>query len=114
VGKVALIASRKLEELPVAYQKDLHRAVKILRAAECTDIYLFGSLAGEQIRPDSDIDLAIRGCPQGKFFELIGQLLFELDHPVDLICLDHQDAFATFLEEHGELIRLDSKDHFAN
>ena len=102
-----LIQTKKISGLPPVYRKDLRRAVEILKAAECTHIYLFGSLASGHIRDKTDIDLAIRGCPKGKFFELIGQLLFELDHPVDLVSLDNQDAFASYLERQGELIRID-------
>lgn len=36
--------------------------------AGCSEIFLFGSLASGEVGDKSDIDLAIRGCPQGKFF----------------------------------------------
>jgi len=59
------------------------------------------------VKGKSDIDLAIRGCPQGIFFHLLGKLLMELDYPVDLVDLDRQDAFAQYLEKEGELIPID-------
>jgi len=90
-------------QLPETYQKDVRRAVEILKEAGCTDIFLFGSLASGEIKDKSDIDLAIRGCPKGEFFHLLGRLLLELDYPVDLVNLDRQDAFARYLEEEGEL-----------
>jgi predicted nucleotidyltransferase len=93
--------------LPETYQRSLQRAVEILKTAGCTDIFLFGSVATGQIGEDSDIDLAIRGCPKGSFFHLLGQLLLQLDHPVDLVSLDSQDAFARYLEQNGELVRID-------
>jgi len=94
---------RKTAQLPPAYQQDIHRAVEILKAAGCTQVFLFGSLVGGKTRDESDIDLAVRGCPKGRFFYLLGQLLLELDHPVDLVSLDRQDAFARYLEDKGEL-----------
>ena len=45
-------------------------------------------------------------APQGRFFHLPGRLLWELDHPVDLVDLDGQDAFAQYLQEEGELLRI--------
>lgn len=92
--------------IPESYQRSLQRAIEILKAAGCTDVFLFGSLAAGQIRADSDLDLAVRGCPEGKFFFVLGQLLLELDYPVDLVNLDRSDAFATYLEREGELLQI--------
>jgi predicted nucleotidyltransferase len=93
-------------KLSEAYQKDLYRAIQILKKAGCTHVFLFGSLAAGKTREASDIDLAIQGCPKGEFFRLLGQLLLELDRPVDLVNLDGQDAFARYLKEEGELLRI--------
>jgi predicted nucleotidyltransferase len=104
------LESIKIKEIPQlsdTYQRDLYHAVEILKTAGCTHVFLFGSLTTRQFRDNSDIDLAIRGCPKGKFFHLLGQLLLKLDHPVDLINLDGQDAFARYLELEGELLRID-------
>ena len=86
-----------------SYQKDLQRAVKILKEGGCTEVFLFGSLVTGQINEESDIDIAVRGCPKGSFFHLLGRLLLELDRPVDLVDLDQHDAFARYLEIEGEL-----------
>jgi len=93
-------------QFPESYQRNIRRAVEILKGAGCTDIFLFGSLATGKARDRSDIDLAIRGCPKGAFFYLLGRLLLELDYPVDLVNLDRQDAFARYLEKEGELLRV--------
>jgi predicted nucleotidyltransferase len=93
-------------QLPQAYHQDILRAIKILKEAGCTHVFLFGSLAVGEVRDESDIDLAIRGCPKGIFFHLLGKLLLELDHSVDLVNLDRQDAFARYLEEKGELLQV--------
>lgn len=95
-----------LYSIPKSYQRSLQRAIEILKAAGCTDVFLFGSLAAGQVRADSDLDLAVRGCPKGKFFYVLGQLLLELEHPVDLVSLDSQDAFAAYLEREGDLFQV--------
>ena len=93
-------------QFPETYQRDIRRAVTILKEAGCTHVFLFGSLSIAQIRDKSDIDLAIRGCPRGRFFHLLGKLLLELEHPVDLVDLDRQGAFARYLEEEGGLLQI--------
>ncbi len=90
-------------KLPEAFRRDIRRAVEILKESGCTDIFLFGSLGEGKITDDSDIDIAIRGYPRGKFFSLLGKLLLALDHPVDLVNLDSQDPFARHLEKEGRL-----------
>jgi predicted nucleotidyltransferase len=93
-------------QLPKTYQRDIHCAISILKEAGCTQIFLFGSLVADKMRDESDIDLAIRGCPRGQFFHLLGRLLLELEHPVDLVDLDRQVAFSRYLEQEGELVQV--------
>jgi predicted nucleotidyltransferase len=69
-------------------------------------VFLFGSLAAGEVKDKSDIDLAVRGCPKGEFFHILGKLLLELDYPVDLVNLDSQDAFAHYLEREGALLQI--------
>jgi predicted nucleotidyltransferase len=92
--------------LPTAYQLDVDRAVALLKAAGCAQVYLFGSLVSGHAREGSDIDLAVRGCPKGSFFQLVGRLMLELGHPVDLVNLDERDAFARYLEQEGEIVQV--------
>lgn len=96
----------KKVQLPEVYEKDVTRAVAILKAAGCTQVFLFGSLASGRVTEGSDIDLAIRGCPEGSFFQLLGKLLLELNHSVDLVNLDRPDPFARFLETKGGLLQI--------
>ena len=85
-------------------QKDLRRATQILKEAGCSHVFLFGSLAAGRAHEQSDLDLAIQGCPQGQFFRLAGRLYMELDTVVDLIDLDNkQDPFVRRLTTNKEL-----------
>ncbi|MBI5305113.1 MAG: nucleotidyltransferase domain-containing protein [Chloroflexi bacterium] len=87
-------------------EPDIRRAINILKTSGCAEVFLFGSAARGNVRPDSDLDLAVRGCPPGQFFHILGQLLIELEHPVDLVNLDSSDAFANRLQEEGALVRI--------
>jgi len=100
------VISHYLKQLPESYQRDLDHAMKILREGGCSHIFLFGSLAQGQIHAASDIDLAIRGCPKGRFFYLYGQLLRRLHHSVDLVNLDSLDPFGGYLAKTGALYQL--------
>jgi predicted nucleotidyltransferase len=93
-------------EIPESFREDVRRAVRILKEAGCTEIFLFGSLVEGGSGKGSDVDLAVRGCPPRKFFHLLGRLLIELDHLVDLVDLDSEDAFARYLEEELEMVQI--------
>ena len=93
-------------QLPKRFREDLTTAIEILKKEGCTEVYLFGSLATNEFHEKSDIDLAVRGCPKGKFFHVLGKLLMTLHHSVDLVDLDYRDSFARFLEKEGDLVRI--------
>jgi predicted nucleotidyltransferase len=93
-------------QFPEAYQRDIRRAVSILKEGGCTHVFLLGSFTTAGLRGESDVDLAVRGCPKGTFFHLLGRLLMELEHPVDLVDLDRKRALACYLEEEGNLLQV--------
>lgn len=92
--------------LPEDYQKDLARAVEILKAGGCREVYLFGSLVEGRLKSNSDIDLAVKGCPPGNYFPLFGELMLELDHSVDLVSLDNKGPFTDYLKNNEKLYQL--------
>lgn len=100
---IATVAS----SIPEAFQRDLERAVKILKDGGCAEVFLFGSLVKGGGREDSDVDLAVRGCPTGSFFRLYGELMSALDHRVDLVDLDSANPFTEYLVQKGALLQLD-------
>jgi len=93
--------------LPVEFRSDLEKAIEILKNVGCGEVYLFGSLAtGSSVSSDTDLDIAIRGLPKSKFFATYGKLLISLEHNVDLVPLDYELPFATFLTSRGKLERV--------
>ena len=94
--------NRQMIQVPEQFQTDLDLAIKILKEVGCTEIFIFNSLA----REDSDIDLAIRGCPPSIFFKTWGRLLRELKHTVNLVDLDSKEPYGKYLEKRGELKRV--------
>lgn len=93
-----------MKRIPSDYHRDIKRAIEILKESGCQEIYLFGSLAEGRAREESDIDLAVRGCNPDKYYQLIGKLMMELEHPIDLVNLDRNDEFTNFLESRGGMV----------
>jgi predicted nucleotidyltransferase len=87
-------------------KRRVEKAASLLKSAGCKEVYLFGSVAEGNDNESSDIDIAIKGCPPGRFFELLGKLMLELDCRVDLVNLDHGDAFSKHLLNKGQLLHV--------
>ena len=95
-----------LDNLPLEYKENIEKAVKLLKEEGCREVYLFGSLAEGEASEKSDIDIAVKGCPEGEFFRIYGKLLSKLDYPVDLVNLDKDRDFAEHLENKGALLNV--------
>ena len=94
------------EAIPDEYRADVNRAVEICKAEGCREVYVFGSVATGQHRPRSDLDIGVRGCPTGRFYHLLGRLMDELTHPVDLVDLDLETRVTEFLKQEGQLVHV--------
>ena len=81
----------------------LVQAAKILKDAGCSEIYIFGSQATGRANENSDLDLGVRGLPQGSFFGIHYDLERALRMPVDLVDFDFQKDFFELLRRVGEL-----------
>ena len=79
------------------------QAAKILKDAGCSEIYIFGSQATGRVNENSDLDLGVRGLPQGSFFGIHYDLERALQMPVDLVDFDFQKDFFELLRRVGEL-----------
>jgi predicted nucleotidyltransferase len=95
-----------LDQIPAEYHGDVERAVQIAREEGCSQVLVFGSVANGKAGPRSDLDLAVRGCPPARFYRLLGRLMEELRHPVDVIDLDVEADVAQYLEEDGQLVHV--------
>jgi len=95
-----------IDKIPKTYQDDIKKAITILNGRGCKEIYLFGSLVHGDYNDKSDIDIAVTGIPKRDFFEIYGELMMTLDHPVDLINLEKRTRFVDLLKSKGELIRV--------
>ncbi len=88
------------------FHKDLDLAVKILKTVGCREIFIFGPVASGIVEKASDIDLAVKGCPPHLFFQAWGQLLTQLEHSINLVDLDDDDALVKYIKKRGDLRRV--------
>lgn len=93
-------------ELDKSVKHDAETAARILLSAGATEVFVFGSLVHGEARPDSDLDIAVRGLPPEKFFRTMSEISFAISRPFDLVDLDEQNPFTEYLEQAGELLRV--------
>lgn len=84
----------------------IEEAAARLVAFGASAVYVFGSWARGDARPDSDVDLAVRGVSPSRFLEALGVAWDTVGRPVDLINLDIDSPFTRYLEEKGGLVRV--------
>lgn len=81
-------------------------ATEILKAAGCTDIYLFGSQVTGKVHENSDVDFGVKGLPVRSFFGIHYDLESVLKMKVDLVDFDCQKDLFSLLKKHGELKKI--------
>ncbi len=68
-------------------------------------VILFGSLAREEFRINSDIDLAVSGMAGENYFKALGHLLMESPYSCDLVTIeDAPDLLKQRIEEDGVIL----------
>lgn len=85
---------------------DLRAAAVLLRDMGAKEVYLFGSAARNELRPDSDIDIAVRGVPASRFFAAASRAADALGRPVDLVDLDVPSPTVKYILNAGILLRV--------
>ena len=70
------------------------------RDFDVTAVWLFGSALQDEAMA-RDIDLAVEGLPQERFFDFYGRLYFNLPKPVDLVDLSQNPPIAPIVRAKG-------------
>ena len=82
------------------------KAAAALKAAGAKEVYVFGSAKKGEMRPNSDVDMAVSGLPPEVFFRAMAKAHDALGRPLDLVDLDEDNAFTQYLKSKGELLRV--------
>jgi predicted nucleotidyltransferase len=93
-------------DIPQKYRKDIEIAVNLLKNEGCQSIYLFGSLVTGKNHEESDIDIGIKGLPEGKFFEICARVYFSIDNDIDIVDFDNNADFYNLLNRQGEMVEI--------
>ncbi|MCF8354999.1 MAG: nucleotidyltransferase domain-containing protein [Melioribacteraceae bacterium] len=83
--------------------EDKYRVLEIAKKYNVSKVYLFGSTLNSDII-GTDIDLAVDGVPDSRYFEFYGELIFALSKPVDLVDLRKKTLFNKMIRTEGVLI----------
>lgn len=87
-----------------SFDKDLKKAVQIVKESGAKKIILFGSCIRD-LNNARDIDFALGGVPKGVFFRLMGELIKELENPIDVVDLDLVDNYLKMrITEQGRIL----------
>jgi predicted nucleotidyltransferase len=81
-------------------------AASLLRSMGASQVFVFGSLVKGELRPDSDIDMAVAGLPAKFYFSAVSRASDLLGRPVDLLDLDDDTPLVRYLLGSGELVRV--------
>ena len=78
----------------------------LLRSLGATQVFVFGSATRGELRPASDVDLAVTGLPSQVYFSAVSKASDLLGRPVDLVDLDDPTPLVRYLLGSGELLRV--------
>ena len=92
--------------MPEELELLIDRAAQVLKDAGAQEVYLFGSLATGKYAENSDIDLAVSGLPPELFFKTMSRIGDIVKLPFDLVDLDEETPFTSYLKKRGKLIRV--------
>lgn len=81
-------------------------AADVLRSMGASEVFVFGSLLRADLRPDSDVDMAVSGLPARAYFAAVSRASDILGRPVDLLDLDDDTPIVRHLLGSGELVRV--------
>jgi len=91
-------------DAPLIDRKAVAAAADLLRSLGATQVYIFGSAIKGDMRPDSDVDLAVGGLPSKVYFLAISKASDLFGRPVDLVDLDDPTPLVQYLLGSVELV----------
>lgn len=86
-----------------ASEQQLKRTVAVLRRHGATRVVLFGSAMASPENAQ-DLDVACSGLSPKEYLRAVGDLMDELNVPVDLVDLSDRTPFTRMIEEKGRII----------
>lgn len=79
-------------------------AANLLLSMGASRVFVFGSAARGELRPDSDVDMAVSGLPAEVYFSAVSKASEIFGRPIDLLDLDDETPLVRHLLGSGELV----------
>ena len=92
--------------IPEKHKENIKKAYYLLKNEGCKNVYLFGSMVTGKIHAHSDIDIGIKGIPEGNFLGIYAKLLFNLNIKFDLVNFDFDHQLFELLDSLGEVVEI--------
>lgn len=84
-------------------EKDKLKIIEIADKYKVSRVLLFGSSL-DSVKRAKDIDLAVEGIADSKFFKFYSELIFGLSKPVDLIDIKRESRLRDLILRDGTLL----------
>ena len=81
-------------------------AAKPVTGMGASQVFVFGSFVRGELRPDSDIDVAVSGLPAKVYFSAVSRVFDIFGRPVDLLDIDDDTLLIRHLLGSRELVRV--------
>jgi predicted nucleotidyltransferase len=95
-----------MSNMTIREQEAVAKAAKLLIRLGASEVFVFGSAVKGQLRPNSDIDMAVSGLPAIVYFSAVSQASDLIGRPVGLVDLDDDSGLVRYLRGSGELVRV--------
>ena len=95
-----------MSNMTIRDQEAVSKAAKLFIGLGASEVFVFGSAVKGQLRPNSDIDMAVSGLPAVVYFSALSQASDLIGRPVDLVDLDDDSGLVRYLRGSGELVRV--------
>jgi predicted nucleotidyltransferase len=92
--------------MTIREQEAVSKVAELFIRLGASEVFVFGSAIKGQLRPNSDIDMAVSGLPALVYFSAISQASDLIGRPVDLVDLDDDSGLVRYLRGSGELVRV--------
>jgi len=92
--------------MTIPEREAVSKAAKLFIRLGASEVFVFGSAVKGNLRPNSDIDMAVSGLPARVYFSAISQASDLIGRPVDVVDLDDDTGLVRYLRGSGELVRV--------
>jgi len=99
-------AHESMSPMTTREHEGISKAVELFIGLGASEVFVFGSAVKGQLRPNSDIDMAVSGLPPLVYFSAISQASALIGRPVDLVDLDDDSGLVRYLRRSGDLVRV--------